>query len=465
MRFKWPKRIENNWLGLRVGALFTIAALLVGSLLGLCLFPHLPIRLAKATPTPSPIQPTATLEALEFPTPTVEGETITPTPLAETPTPSLETPTPSPAGGPTPTPTPTSVTYPPVPGTGFDYGIQIDPFSGNLGGLMGQIGDLRFRWVRLQVRWYWIEPSKGQFSWVTDDWVRATNAAGIKVLFSVLGSPAWATIGPSTEGPPANNNDFGDFMAAMAARYSGNPGSVGRVDAYEIWNEQNLSREWSSPRGLRADDYVALLRVAYNRIKAVDPSIIVVAGAPTPVGWTGPDNVDDFAYLRQMYQAGLKNYCDAVGVHPSGFANPPDMRYTGGDPDPDRSHDDNRQFYFLNTIEGYHNIMAQFGDGGKKLWATEFGWASVDGLGVSPVPGYEYAADNTEAEQADYIVRAYQIGRQKGYMGVMLLWNLNFGVTSGASDEKAAFGILRPDGTLRPAYQALKNARLDGTLP
>ena len=459
MKFEWPKRIGNNQSGLWVGALFIIAALLVGSLLAFCLFPHLPIRLAKAIPT-------ATLQALEHLTPTIEGETITPTSLAETPTPSLEIQTPPPTGGPIPTPTPTSVTYPPVAGTGFDYGIQIDPHYGNLAGLMGQIQDLRFRWVRFQVRWYWIEPNKGQFSWeAIDDWVRAANAAGIKVLFSVLGSPEWAAIGSSTEGPPTNNNDFGEFMAAMAARYSGKPGSVGRVDAYEIWNEQNLSREWSSPRGLRADDYAALLRVAYNRIKAVDPSIIVVAGAPTPVGWTGPDNVDDFVYLRQMYQAGLKNYCDAVGVHPSGFANPPDMHYTSGDPDPDRSHDDNRQFYFLNTIEGYHDIMAQFGDGGKRLWATEFGWASVDGLGVPPAPGYEYAADNTEAEQADYIVRAYQIGRQKGYMGVMFLWNLNFGVTSGASDEKAAFGILRPDSTPRPAYHALKNARLGGTLP
>ena len=448
------KRIGNERL---IGALFIIAALLVGSLLAFFLFPNLPIRLARA-------RPTATLEALQFRTPTVEEEAVTPTSQPGTPT-SLETPISSPTvSGPT-TPTPTSVTYPLPSGTGFDYGIQIDPFAGNLDGLMGQIKDLRFRWVRFQVRWYWIEPSKGQFSWVTDDWVKAANAAGIKVLFSVVGSPEWAAIGASTEGPPANNNDFGDFMAAMAAHYSGKAGSVGRVHAYEIWNEQNLSREWSSPRGLRADDYVALLRVAYNRIKAVDPSIIVVAGAPTPVGWTGPDNVDDFVYLRQMYQAGLKNYCDTVGVHPSGFANPPDMRYPGGDPDPNRSHDDNRQFYFLNTIDGYHDIMAQFGDGAKKLWGTEFGWASVDGLGVPPAPGYEYAGDNTEATQLDYIIRAYQISRQKGYMGVMFLWNLNFGVTSGASDEKAAFGILRPDGTLRPVYHALKDARLDGTLP
>jgi hypothetical protein len=27
-----------------------------------------------------------------------------------------------------------------------------------------------------------------------------------------------------------------------------------------------------------------------------------------------------------MYQAGLRNYSDAIGVHPSGYGNPPDVR-------------------------------------------------------------------------------------------------------------------------------------------
>ncbi|MFQ6001471.1 MAG: hypothetical protein ACE5LG_07345, partial [Anaerolineae bacterium] len=89
MKSKWSKRIGNNRLGLRVGPLIMIGALLLGCLLALCLFPHLPIRLARAraTPTPSPTQPTATLEALEFLTPTKEGETITPTSQPGTPTP------------------------------------------------------------------------------------------------------------------------------------------------------------------------------------------------------------------------------------------------------------------------------------------------------------------------------------------------------------------------------------------
>ena len=137
MKSERPKRIENNRLGLRVGALSMIGALSVGSLLALCLFPRLPIRLAKATPTPSPTQPIAILEALEFPTPT---------PLAETPTPSLETVTPSPPGEPIPTPTP-----PPRPPrmNSPEYGMQA------------------FLWWRPETAWRDLDLIKGAgFTWV-----------------------------------------------------------------------------------------------------------------------------------------------------------------------------------------------------------------------------------------------------------------------------------------------------------
>jgi len=172
-------------------------------------------------------------------------------------------------------------------------------------------------------------------------------------------------------------------------------------------------------------------------------------------------------YLRAMYQAGLKNYCDAVGVHPSGFNNPPDWRYPPpySEPGDSDSFRGNRQFYFLNTMEGYHDIMIEFGDGDRKLWATEFGWASIENLTEQPNEGYEYAADNTELEQARYLLTALQIARDKGYMGVMFVWNLNFAPARGAADERAAFGIVREDWFQRPAYQTLAFARTTGELP
>ena len=102
---------------------------------------------------------------------------------------------------------------------------------------------------------------------------------------------------------------------------------------------------------------------------------------------------------------------------------------------------------------GYYNIMKKYGDGGKKLWPTEFGWASS----ASPTKNYEYAADNTLEEQAAYTVRAYEMAKAWGWVGPMFLWNLNFAPVSGKSDEKAAFGVVRHDWSPRPAFNAIRD--------
>jgi len=355
------------------------------------------------------------------------------------------------------TPSPSS------PGTGFDYGIQVHLFHLDAEYVTDLVDNMHFNWIKHQIEWKEFEQSKGHYLWEPiDHMVDIAHQTDLNVLLSVVKAPDWSRGGRTEEdGPPVNYNDYGDFVAAVAQRY------CGKVQAYEIWNEQNLRREWNTERDLSAQEYVELLHVAHDRIKAVCPSAIVVSGGPTPVGYTSATAVDDLQYLREMYQAGLSSHCDAVGVHPSGFNNPPDWRYPppyseAGDSTGFRN---DRQFYFLNTIEGYHDIMAEFGDGDRKLWATEFGWASVENLTDSPAEGYEYAADNTEIEQAGYLVTALQVARSKGYMGVMFIWNLNFAPARGADDERAAFGILGEDWGQRPAYQTLATARSTGELP
>jgi len=99
--------------------------------------------------------------------------------------------------------------------------------------------------------------------------------------------------------------------------------------------------------------------------------------------------------------------------------------------------------------------MVAHGDAGKPIWVTEFGWASVDGLGVAPARGYEYAADNTEAEQAQFILKAYAMGKECVWIGPMFLWNLDISMYAGPDSEISAFSIVRPDGSPRPAFTAL----------
>lgn len=384
---------------------------------------------------------------------------------------SVPTPTPSPTPSPTPVPQPTSAPQvsspPPAPapapapsgGGSFGYGVQVDMVTdGNHGRILDHVQAMGFGWIKQQVEWFRYNPGPGQYDWgALDRIVDSCSARGIKVLFSVVKAPDWARPAGDDRGvagPPADPGTYAEFVKQMAIRYKG------RVQAYEIWNEQNLWYEWGGRGGrLNAGQYMQLLKAAYTAIKSVDPGAIVVSGALTPTGFNDGDTaIDDQQYLRQMYEHGLKHYCDAVGAHPSGFNNPPDADWrTFSDPANSFQAVGHPSWFFRGTMEGYRNIMVAYGDGYKRIWPTEFGWATVDGFGVPPAAGYEYAADNSASEQAQYLVRAYEMGRNWGFVGPMFLWNLNFAPICGPRDEKAAFGVVDPGWGPRPAFHALAN--------
>ncbi len=322
----------------------------------------------------------------------------------------------------------------PRPSTGgsFGYGIQIDP--GAVDAAIPAVNALGFNWVKFQLPWKDFEGAgPGQRNW-PDDVIGKLNGSQKNILASIVKAPNWARAGNSNlavEGPPADPGTYASFVGEFASRY------CGRVQAIEVWNEQNLWYEWGGET-LDAGRYVRLLAAAYRAIKAACPSMIVVSGAPTPTGATPPAAIRDTTYLEQMYKAGLRSYCDAVGVHPSGYGNPPDARVqdfqAGNYSQP--SHVNDSSFYFRNTMEQYRNIMVKYGDGNKRLWPTEFGWASSN----NPVAGYEYAAYVSEQQQGDYIARAYQLMKNWGWVGIAFLWNLNYNQTQPGS-ELAAFGI------------------------
>ncbi|HLF08610.1 MAG TPA: LysM domain-containing protein [Dehalococcoidia bacterium] len=380
------------------------------------------------------------------------GEVL-PTPLP-TATPSGPTATPAPTQPPAPTATPrpaATPTPPPVVSTGFAYGMQIEP-STDINRALAMVTDAGFGWAKAQIRWENLEGSKGAINWgYMDNIVNAARARGVKVLFSVVTAPRWARPGDtdfSVPGPPANPQDYADFVRAIAAHYPTG------VDAIEVWNEQNLWYEWGGAGKMNAGDYVALLKAAHAAIKAANPNIIVVSGAPTPAGNVGNLAIDDVSYLGQMYAAGAKGYFDAVGVHPSGFNNPPDDD-PGTNSTAFTNYKGHWSFYFRN-FERYREVMVNNGDGDKKLWFTEFGWAAAQGA-APPASEYGYATQNTEAMQADYLRRAFEIATSRGYVEAMFVWNLNFAPSAEADDRygKRAFSIIQTTWSPRPSYCSL----------
>jgi len=360
-------------------------------------------------------------------------------------------PAPAPAEGAAPAPAAPPAAPAAAAPAGFGYGVQVHAPGGDQRSI-DAVKDIGFNWVKQQVEWHRHEGSQGAYDFGgLDTLVNQANAAGVNVMFSVVKAPGWARPGNtdhSVEGPPADPATFANFMGAMAAHFKG------RVAAYEVWNEQNLHYEWGN-EPIDPGRYVRMLCSVYGSIKAQDPGATVVSGALTPTGVNSHLAMDDVAYLRGMYAAGLRGCSNALGAHPSGF-NKPATAGVGWSAPGKTDFSGHRSFYFRGTMEAYRSVMCAYGDCGKKIWATEFGWATVENLGAGPAPGYGYAAQNSEGEQAQYLVDAFNLARSWRYVGPMFVWNLNFAPVSGPADEKAAFGLVRNDWSPRPAYNALK---------
>jgi spore germination protein YaaH len=351
---------------------------------------------------------------------------------------------------PTPTPRPTSAapvaTKPPVapvaPASNFRgknmfaYGAQLN--WTNRDGL-DDLARMGFKWAKIQVRWCDFESNRGQIDYSQlDRFVNAAGSKGIKVLFSVVCAPNWsrADRGAGGSGPPDDMQDAANFMGNLAGKYCGSA-----LGAIEVWNEHNLLTEWHG-KPISAPMYMDMLKRSYTAIKARCPSIIVVSGAPTPTGVTSNVAIDDVAFLHQLYQNGLKDYSDAIGAHPSGFCNAPDARV--GAPNPCGGQFNNhRSFFFRETMESYRAVMVQYGDADKQIWPTEFGW----GVDPSPKPGYEYEKNISTDMQAQWLKQAYQMMKAWGWVGVAILWNLDF---MDMNNETGAFHVVG-----RPAFDAL----------
>ena len=343
-------------------------------------------------------------------------------------------------------------------GPGFGYGVQAHMVHNDQAGqVMGKTTGMGFNWVKQQIEWKVFESSPGGIDFGSSDGiVNAANGAGVSLLFSVVNAPAWARepgFDGSVGGPPQDPQTYANFVGAMAGKYCGSS-----VKAIEVWNEQNLHYEWGN-KPLNPGEYVALLAPAYNAIKSACPSMTVVSGALTPAGNNGNLAMDDFAYLEAMFQAGVANYSDAIGAHPSGYNVPPshtwetacDAIQVSGNSFNGACDSPHHSWSFRSTMLGYRNIADTYGANHLRIWPTEFGWAA----GGAFNPNYAYANDNDFGEQAAWTVEAYQMMKQWGWVGPAFLWNLNFRVVADGT-EKAQWGILDNGWGPLPVYNALQ---------
>ncbi len=285
-------------------------------------------------------------------------------------------------------------------------------------------------WVRFDLSWDAVQHnSANSYDWsASDAEAKAAELHGFKVVMIIDFVPQWARAANCTSSKmcgPADPAAYGRFAAAAVAHYK----PYGVKD-WEIWNEPNISYRFHPAANPTL--YVAMLKAAYGAIKRADPQAAVIAASTAPAATERGDmRPDDF--LAAMYAAGAAGSFDAISAHPYTYPNTP----AGSNPAD--------AWGQLSTM---HDTMVANGDGAKQIWITEFG---------APTNGPNEAGDHvTEAVQAQTVTEAITILHGFSWAGPFFWYQYQDTGTRAWTSEDF-YGLVRADGSFKPAYYAFKD--------
>lgn len=292
-----------------------------------------------------------------------------------------------------------------------EFGIQINACDHGVDTSLPIAKKMRLTWIKLQVRWGDMQRSESEIDWrCLDTAIPAIHRAGFKLLASVVTAPKiYRTFGSGVTGPPDDLDQYSIFLSRLIARYPK------QIQAIEVWNEPNLSREWDWQ--IDGAVYRHLLATAYQTIKWLDPDIMVISAALAEAEFAGVwQHVDPASFVRKLRRYNGDAFTDCVGVHANGPDGPGDIQ---------------------TVVPKY---VALF-DETKPVCVTEFGY----GLPVeNKAPaGFDWIMQHSEARQSEVFVRGLVWSRQNGHVRLVILWSLDY--WGPPSDPNAPYALIRPD--------------------
>lgn len=205
--------------------------------------------------------------------------------------------------------------------------------------LMG-VGGLRT--VRFDVYWGWQKTPEAKIDFSRYAAVaESAEREGVELLPILDAPPKWAL--PTQKHLP----EFKAYVQEVL-KHLGD-----KCPAFEIWNEQNLA---STEDVGNPTNYLAVLKVAYETIKAAKPTARVGLGGVSHVSLN---------YVREVYRLGGAKYFDFICCHPYTIPFAPEGRLE-------------------EDLESLRKLMSEFGDAEKPIWATEVGYPTHrNGIGTT----------------------------------------------------------------------------------
>jgi hypothetical protein len=297
-------------------------------------------------------------------------------------------------------------------------------------------------WIRFDIDWNHVQHRGPDFyDWTDyDRIINEARARGLRVLGIISYTPQWdqreECVG-NKHCSPKDPDLFAKFAAMAAERYKEKG-----VHHWEIWNEPNSINFWlpyADP-----NEYIRLLKESYVAIKRVDPDAVVITGGLAPQDNTG-GSMSPTTFLENLYKAGAAEYFDAVGHHPYTFPYLPSSEY---------EHAWNQMF---KTNPSLRSIMIKNGDEDKKIWLTEFGAPTGGPGGTARVGDSNF--DNIwhvdEELQAVTVNDTMALYKTYNWVGP-IFWYMDTDAGTSKSTNENFFGLIRYDGSKKPAYEAYR---------
>jgi hypothetical protein len=305
------------------------------------------------------------------------------------------------------------------------------------------------------------DPADPAYNWdLYDRLVSFASQYGVRVLFSIYGTPSWANSGRGLNHAPSNIEALRSFATAAATRYSGTyPTSDGSgrllpaVNLWLAWNEPNnpvflspqyrrVGRKWVIQS---AADYAKICSAVDQGIHDTGfPGETVACGATSPRGNNQPGSsrpsVAPLTFLIALKRAGLqKTQFDVYAHHPY-YGSPTESPTTK--PPTQRKGVPATAITLANISSLLSTLSRLYGP--KHLWITEYGYQT------NP-PDKQFGV--SWEKQATYLTQAYSIARANPRID-MMLW---FMVQDEPVISGWQSGLMTTDHTRKPAFAAFAN--------
>ncbi len=306
-----------------------------------------------------------------------------------------------------------------------------------------------------------MNPNDPAYQWaVYDRTVQYAQQNGIKVMFSIIGTPPWANGAAGVNVAPRSALDLERFATAAARRYNGSfvgPDDrvIPPVRLWLAWNEPNnpafLRPQFRKVNGKAviqsAIDYAKICNAVVKGVRKTTVGASKVAcGVTGPRGNNNPNSsrpaLSPLPFLRAMKKAGAKGF-DAYAHHPYYGA----PRETPSTPPPPGIHGNAATAITLGNFSLLTKEVTRL-YGNKRIWITEYGYQTNP---PDKIFGVSFA------NQARYLTQAYGIAKKNPRVD-MFIWFLLRDERTGVNQGWQS-GLLTATGAKKPAFAAFQKLR------